>query len=67
MLHAVSDQFFELQRHDGEFRQIVLARIGERSFSEFFQQRVRFTIDDAVALENRNATAGFRAAWLDGE
>jgi hypothetical protein len=54
------------QRHGGEFGEIVLARAGERGLGEFFEQRVRFPIDDAVALLDRGAADGLGHVTLAG-
>ena len=44
------------QERDGrQFREVVLARAGERGLGEFFEQRVRLAIDDAIALQDRGA------------
>jgi len=53
LAHAevVDDQ----QRHRRKLGEVVLAGAGKRGLGEFFEERVRFTIDDAVALENGSA------------
>jgi len=58
------------QQWDGaEFAEIVFARARKRRFTEFFQQGVRFAVDDTVSLLNRGATDGLgemtfaRARW----
>jgi len=44
------------QRHGGEVREDRLAGTVERGVRQFFQQRVRFTIRDTVALLDRSAS-----------
>jgi hypothetical protein len=62
LAHAeiVDDQ----ERDHGDFREVVLARAGERRLGEFFEQGVGFAIDDAIALENRGAADRLRQVTL---
>ena len=46
------------QRHAGQLGQIGLAGVGERCLGEFFEEGVRFAVDDAVALLDRGAADG---------
>ena len=54
------------QRHGRELREVVLACAGERGVGEFFQQRVRFAVDDAIALLDGGASDGLREVALAG-
>ena len=46
------------QRHGREIGEIRLARAIERGVGEFLEQRVRFAIDDAIALLDHRAADG---------
>ena len=37
----------------GQLGEVVLAGLGERRLGEFFEEGVRFTVEDAVALLDR--------------
>ena len=64
LAHAkvVDDQ----QRDRGKFREVVFAGADERGLGEFFEQGVRLTIDDAIALEDGGAADGLREVALPG-
>jgi hypothetical protein len=48
------------QRHGRQLREVVFARAGERRLGEFFEQRMRLTIDHAIALQDRRTADRLR-------
>jgi hypothetical protein len=64
LAHAeiVDDQ----QRDRRQLSQVVLAGTGERRVGDFFQERVRFAIDDAIALLDGRVSDGLREMALAG-
>jgi len=50
----------------GELGEVVLAGVGERRLGEFFEEGVRFAVEDAVALLDRGASDGLGEMTLPG-
>ena len=48
----------------GELGEVVLAGLGERRLGEFFEEGVRFAVEDAVALLDRGASDGLGEVTL---